>query len=51
MDMSNWNLYTTAELQLAIVKHHEGRITYPAKMRKEIETEIQSRGAAVPRGR
>jgi hypothetical protein len=46
--MTNLNLYTTTELQLAIVKHHEGRVTFPSKMRKEIEAEIRSRNAHVP---
>lgn len=39
----NWNLYTKAELELALIKHSEGRITYPAKMLKEIRAEIARR--------
>ena len=37
-------LYTTAELGLALIKHKEGRVALPRKIREEIEREIKRRG-------
>lgn len=37
--------YTTAELKLALIRHKEGRVVYPAKIRKEIEREIECRAS------
>ncbi len=37
------SLYTTAELQLKILRHQEGRVTQPAKLLKAIRAEIASR--------
>lgn len=48
MGVGSYRHHTTAELQLGITKHHEGRVTFPSKMRKEMEAEIKSRGAHVP---
>ncbi len=36
--------YTTAELGLALIKHSEGRVILPRKIREEIEREIKRRG-------
>ncbi len=35
---------TTAELGLALVKHTEGRVILPSKIREEIQREIKRRG-------
>ncbi len=38
------NNLTTAELGLALIKHSEGRVILPRKIREEIEREIKRRG-------
>lgn len=43
--MGSLQNYTTAELRLALMKHQEGRVILPAKMRKEIEQQIKHRAA------
>jgi phosphoribosylformylglycinamidine (FGAM) synthase-like amidotransferase family enzyme len=35
--------YTTAELELMVIRHKEGRVTLPAKMLKEVKAEIACR--------
>jgi hypothetical protein len=41
--MEDLSPYTTAELGLMVVKHEEGRLYFPAKMLREIKTEIANR--------
>jgi hypothetical protein len=41
--MTNFNLFTTAELQLMVIRHQEGRVTLPSKMLREVKSLIASR--------
>jgi hypothetical protein len=38
--------YTTAQLQLEVILHEEGRVTQPAKLLKAVKAEIARRKAA-----
>ncbi len=38
--------YTTAELGLMLLKHSEGRVILPRKIRDEVEQEITHRAAS-----
>jgi len=39
----NMTGYTTAQLKLQVILHEEGRVILPAKMLKEVKTEIAKR--------
>lgn len=40
------SLYTTAELELKVLRHQEGRVTLPAKMLARVKAEIVRRKAS-----
>ena len=46
----NLDLYTTAELELMLMKHKEGRVTLPRKILQEVEREIKARSPQITRG-